>query len=75
MTAEQFCLWLQGYLDISKATQFGEEQTLIIKASLSSVFCGLTIMNGADIKAHEPKQDFRVIYLEDYFNGRKPPSA
>lgn len=74
MTSEQFCLWLQGYLDISKATQFGEDQTSIIKAALSKVFVP-TVRADADIKMPETTTGFKVIYLDDYFNGRKPPSA
>lgn len=45
MDSIQFCYWLQGFFEISKADCLTTEQIEIIKKHLSSVFTG-EILNG-----------------------------
>lgn len=38
MTSRDFCFWLQGFFEVSKAKTLGDEQTEIVKRHLSMVF-------------------------------------
>lgn len=74
MTAQEFCFWLQGYFDISKASQMGEEQVSIVRAQLSNVFHNKTkdtLVN--PLKGLNPG----VIFIDEYLRdpNKKPPSA
>jgi hypothetical protein len=42
MTPEQFTYWLQGYFEISNATELNKEQTKVIKDHLSLLFDKVT---------------------------------
>jgi len=38
MTSRDFCYWLQGYFEISKASTLSEEQTQDVRNHLNMVF-------------------------------------
>ena len=42
MTAEQFCYWLQGYMEMSEAEKLDEKQVKIMKDHLALVFDKVT---------------------------------
>ena len=42
MTPEQFCYWLQGFLEVTNANQIGECETTQIRNHLATVFKKVT---------------------------------
>lgn len=38
MTSRDFAYWLQGFLEVSKATELNEEQTKLVRDHLAMVF-------------------------------------
>lgn len=38
MTSEQFCYWLQGFMEVTGAQSINQEETLIIRDHLKLVF-------------------------------------
>jgi len=42
MTPEQFCYWLQGYMEMSEAEKLDEKQVKIMKDHLALVFMKVT---------------------------------
>ncbi len=46
MTAQEFCYWLQGHLEISKTKVLGEEELKIVREHLQLVFTKVTSGEG-----------------------------
>lgn len=53
MTAQEFCYWLQGYIEIQNPKEMNETQVQIIKDHLKLVFEKITPERNMEVKAPE----------------------